>query len=381
MINKLKLTNEMLADLFYEANTSALNDGYRVGFLSNAAIAIKALIFGKNSPIIRLENSQPSENLAVVFFHNEMLAFKRHNSISSKADLIQISPNRLGFLVRALGLTTTIKLICEFFFIVAKSNREFSFKIFAHPLLGWLLSNYFYDLFQYESYQAILIFNLVHPSSMAAYIACKSLGIKCEYFEHATTPKVSIRPTLVLSKYTVSHPHSALLIESIVARKSKIRILNVHGNARLPSFPQHIRRIGVCFNSLDDLVSIGSVLSSLKHFEADVVIRLHDADRRIKVISRMVQKYGYHFSRASESDIERFLKGVELLIAGNSNVISDSIHANVPAIYYWVGDKILYDYYGLVNAYHIAAARSPNELVTILKSNCAWKSSCTNGLD
>ena len=71
-------------------------------------------------------------------------------------------------------------------------------------------------------------------------------------------------------------------------------------------------------------------------------------------------------SDARQSRIEAFLGTVDLIVAGNSNVIADALMAGHPVVYYWSGAHDMFDYYGLVGFYNLPCASSKSSLRAVM---------------
>jgi hypothetical protein len=81
-----------------------------------------------------------------------------------------------------------------------------------------------------------------------------------------------------------------------------------------------------------------------------VKLRAHDSDIRFRRLKRLSVECGVSFSNAAESTIAAFMREVDLVIAGNSNVLLDCLRAGKPVLYFWPGEPALFDYYGIVAA-------------------------------
>ena len=133
-----------------------------------------------------------------------------------------------------------------------------------------------------------------------------------------------------------------------------------------PIISNSVNNIGFCINDQDSLEAIEQVTGSLANLGFSVVCRVHDADKRFKLIEKIVLKNGYYIESAKSTGINIFLSKVDLLIAGNSSVISDALEVGVPVIYFWTGDVSLLDYYGLAEFYGVPMVRNAKGLHDIL---------------
>jgi hypothetical protein len=108
------------------------------------------------------------------------------------------------------------------------------------------------------------------------------------------------------------------------------------------------------------------MIQTLCELGIHVTLRVHDSDRRIEAFRSLAKKFDLLFSSARESRIEAFLGTVDLLIAGNSNVLADALRAGKPAIHYWDGAEDAFDYYGLVAHYRLPFARNAAQLAELV---------------
>ena len=70
----------------------------------------------------------------------------------------------------------------------------------------------------------------------------------------------------------------------------------------------------------------------------------------------------------------KFVQTVDLIITGNSNVLSDAILSQKYLIYYWNGCEKLFDYNGIVQGQGIKYSTSPAELnIAIQNILKQWK--------
>jgi len=214
--------------------------------------------------------------------------------------------------------------------------------------------------------ERIICTNLIHPSSIAVAWAAKDLGISLDYCEHAVTSEKISLPLLDYRNYFVAHQHTKEMLIKSGIRPDRVKLLSNALVKAKPIIPSAVNKIGFCINDLDSLESIELVISSLASLGFSVECRVHDSDKRFKSIERMVSKKGYAIESAKSTGINVFLSKIDLLIAGNSNVIGEAIERGVPVIYFWVGDASILDFYGLAKHYGIPTISNAKALRDIL---------------
>lgn len=354
----------IVKSLYLEGVTEVMNDFYKVGFLFNILIFIRNITLGvKGGENFCIDNS----TLGVVFFPNEAFAAEKHNKLLGLSRVVNIAPNRLGFLLKTFGLSKITKLSIAF---IKQSYKVYGLKalhIFAHPLAGWLLFNYFLEKLNQTDCKKLVVFNLAHPTSIAVNLAATQLGIACVYCEHAATPKLIGRRDLHFSEWVVNHNHTKNILKKYFGISENVRIIN---NIKINCKPIDIKRvkiIGICLNSLDELDELKKLIEFFQKNYFLVSCRVHDADPRFWKIKKIADQSGCLFSSARESRIEKYLQSVDLVIAGNTNVIGDCVLNGTPVIYYWPGSLKIYDLYGIVEEYGVARASNIIELENLLR--------------
>lgn len=362
---KTKTPNrQIIKTLYFEGLTQIMNDLYKVGVFLNILIFIRNIVLGgKGVESLGTDNS----TLGVTFFPNEASAAEKHNKLLGLSSIISIAPNRLGFLLKTFGLLKITKLTLAFINQSYKVHGLKALRIFAQPLSGWLLFNYFLEKFNQADYKKVVIFNLAHPTSIAVYLAATHRGLACVYCEHASTPKLIGRKDLNFSEWVINHNHTENILKQYFGVGGNIRIINERNIRCATICIEKVKIIGICINTLDELDELKKLIEVLQKNNFLVSCRVHDADPRFKKIKKIADQYGCHFSSARESRIEKYLEFVNLIIAGNTNVVGDCIINGMPVIYYWPGSKKLYDIYGLVDGYAVTRAANIMELENILR--------------
>ncbi len=341
-----------------------MNDFYKVGIFVNIFIFIRNITLGgKGSESFCVDNS----TLGVVFFPNEAFAAEKHKKLLGLSRIISVKPNRLGFLLKTFGLLKITKLSITFVKQSYKVHGLKALRIFAHPLAGWLLFNYFLEKLNQTNCKKVVVFNLAHPASIAVNLAATQLGLACVYCEHAATPKLIGRRDLHFSEWVINHNHTKNILKKYFGINVNVKVINERNIKCAPIDIKKVKIIGICLNTLDELDELEKLIDVFQKNHFLVSCRVHDADPRLKKLKKMLNKYGCHFSSAKESRIEKYFESISLIIAGNSNVIGDCLLYGMPVIYYWPGSIKLYDIYGFVDGYAVTRAKNIIELKNILR--------------
>jgi hypothetical protein len=295
-----------------------------------------------------------------------MSAAEKYQTKIGADAILKIDSSRLNFVVRELGLFLTLKTLTCFIRESIRNKGFSSLSRAAHPALGWLLYKYFLKILPERGVERIICTNLIHPSSIAVAWAAKDLGISFDYCEHATTPEVILFSPLDYRNYFVVHQHTKEMLIKSGIQPDRVKLLSDALAKARPLISTAVNKIGFCINDQDSLETIAQVTDSLASLGFSVICRVHDADKRFKSIEKMVSKNGYSIESAKSTGINVFLSKIDLLIAGNSNVIGDALNLGVPVIYFWAGDASLLDYYGFARHYDIPMIGNTKSLLDIL---------------
>jgi len=114
-----------------------------------------------------------------------------------------------------------------------------------------------------------------------------------------------------------------------------------------------VSRIGICTNPLDDAAVIDNLLFFLRRSFPDIVFsfRPHpgDMNRGGAIWQKMALKHEIEISDSRIEKVFDYLKSVDAIIAGNSNILLEAAMLNVVPIQYKFSDK-LEDHYGFIES-------------------------------
>jgi hypothetical protein len=212
----------------------------------------------------------------------------------------------------------------------------------------------------------IFISNDHYPDSRALILAARKLGIKCIYIQHASVS--SLFPPMKASHALLYGEYSEKIYRQI--GNTEASIIPV-GNHKFDAYRECIQnkkftgRIGVAFNKLDPIKEVVAVCEHLaKHFPADsIILRPHPAEKR-------QLDAAFPISRADRENSLEFLKGIDVLVAGNSNILLEAASMNVHAcqIQFGAGVKSFVDYYGFIRTGVAKEIKSKEELVAVISA-------------
>lgn len=354
-------TEFLLCELWREASTKYLNAAYRTGLVNNIFIFFRGMLGGKTfkNPIPCEITSQ--DRIAFFVFKNEKDAANKNKNNLQWNKSIEFNQSSLNFLGQGIGWLKLIRMACSFILKSFKLKGSGILFLFAHPLIAYLVYEYFSEFLRNKKPEVIFVFNLIHPVSVAVAKAAKRRGIRVEYCEHAATTKLMLNNIDDYDKFWVAHHHTKELMIGNGVRQSKIQTTCSRLEAK--HIKEKIKTIGVCINDLDYLNDVLDLALLLNMNGIVAIYRIHDADPRFADLRKKLTKLGHEVESAKSSLISEYLNKIDLVIAGNSNVVGDAIESGTPVLYVWLGDASLKDYYGYVNAYGLKSVYRKAELI------------------
>lgn len=353
----------ILDDLFFEQDTEVLATNYRHGVLRTLAVLGRTLLFSRAAVQPSIESNTC---VAVTFFANEHAAARRTHARLPQIDrVLDLDVHALSLVRQQLGWAA---LVTESFRFVraalARKGRRYVGRL-TYPLLGWLLYCTVRAMLADKSAVAIVTTNMQHPLSIGVAWAAHYSGQTSVFVEHATTPRLVFKDR-GYDRYCVAFPHTRQMLIDRGVPAERVDIFEEEPIVRLPSVRVSTGAAGLCVNILDSLHAISDVAGALSRRGWKVILRVHDADLRLLRLRDLATELGADFDSARSSRIDTFFQRVDLVVAGNSNVVGDAIIAGKSVIYYWSGATEMFDYYGLVGHYRIPSARSGAEFDAVL---------------
>lgn len=357
---------KIISSLYFELENKLSAVSYKHGVFRTVYVLVRALWARSPAPFDRNWTSISTKSICFVFFQNELNAALKNKQSVRIDEIVKLNSNKLDFLIRELGFINVMYEVFRFLKISVELKGWKILSKLAHPTIGWLLYIYFKKKFIGKPSLRIVSFNLIHPSSLGISWAAYAAQLTLDYCEHAGTTSMMLSNLEIYRNYYVSHNHTKSLLASSGLQVEKIFLL--YQNKIEYQWPPlgEIGTIGFCINDFDSISTINMVTKSIKSTGCSLVYRVHDADQRYVLLSELAIGNNFEIESAKNSKIEDFLSRIDLLIAGDSNVIGDALIACKPVIYFWSGDLEIYDYYGFVKFYKIETADTEISLNIIL---------------
>jgi hypothetical protein len=349
------LTSDIIEDFFFEQEEEFLNPGYRHGLLRSFLVVGRSL-----SRIDRASQGldafdQPLASVAVVFFANELSAAQKAPASAGISMILKLDAHRLGFIRNQLGVFGTLKESGRFVRrTLAKKGNRYLGRL-AYPLLAWLLYCALCKLLAGKPSVTLVTTNMVHPLSIACARAAVDSGQTSVFFEHATTPRIIFRDR-GYARYFVQFPHTRQMMIELGAVPDTVVALLGDGALLKAECPTSLKTVGICINEWDALDSIADTTLVFLNAGIKVILRVHDADPRAEHIAQWASQNKLGFESAKDSPINDLFGRVDMIIAGNSNVLADALICGKMVLYYWSGAPAMFDYYDLVAQYQLPHA-------------------------
>jgi hypothetical protein len=351
-----------------------ISGAYKHGFMRTIYTLTRALLPRLGQQSSRIPVFKTGETVAVAFFENEYRAVLRHKAAASIDRIVRLDLKHLPIVWKTLGWRGTVFESTRFVRAAIRRQGIGALRTLATPALGWLLFKALCQQWRDIQNLRVATMNMQHPLSVGVVHAALACGHPVLYVEHASTT-LAVFKDRGYELLAVELPHTRTLLESAGVAHSRILLLRDGPDPQPSPIKQPVHSVGVCVNDLDSMEAVHAILQTLRGLDVRVTLRVHDADRRIEAFRGLAKKFDAMFSSARESRIEAFLNTVDLIIAGNSNVLADALRAGKPAIHYWDGADDVFDYYGLVGHYGLPFARNPARLAELVTPSSALPAS------
>lgn len=361
-MNIEKITNDEIKNyLFFEADNPILSNSYKKGILKQALAITKKLI---STFISKHDNIDIADKkIAVTFFLNEEKSAFQNGKLLKYDTHLRLTFKDYRFAVAELGFLKVMFYIGLFYFQNLRHRNWSHFRVIGSPLSGYLLYVSWMQLMHRSKPRRVFLFNCVHPSSLGILLACQKHNIDVQYCEHAVTSRLMVESCKNFRKLYVNYAFTKNMLIDFGLDIDSVNTL--HNELYYePVALGKISKIGVCLNNLDKITDYERLVKQLKVTTLRISIRVHDAHPEFRSIERKFHKLGCLVESAKFYSIDDFLDRQDLIVAGNSNVLSDAIMKKKTCCYLWTGTAKIYDYYGLVRAYGIPAFTSVEQLIT-----------------
>ena len=314
-------------------------------------------------------------NNSILFFglnNNENLAFSNVLNLDDSHYLIGNDRYINGFPIVKIYITSLffVPVILLHYLITKDDIKKLSFKyVFDFYCLTFaailIIPNYLNKL----KPSKIIVSNHTRPFQriiMQLY-SKKGLG----YLQHATL--VSKMPSFTGFDYILVDGNDSL--NKLKASKSFNNNIYLIGNCKYDKFLSYtkinkdLKSIGICVTNADYFDDIISVVKEIKSIYPSIklYLRPHPVDPRFKKFKDICSRNEIMFSDSRKISSFNFLKSVNLLIAGDSNIHMEALCMNIPSIYLNFENK-KNDWYGFLKYKIIYNGSSINQLIDIINN-------------
>ncbi|MBU1858244.1 MAG: hypothetical protein KKC28_14800 [Verrucomicrobia bacterium] len=203
--------------------------------------------------------------------------------------------------------------------------------------------------------RAMIFSNLLFSYARVLQKAAREEGVICVYMQHASLmddlPAFNCDYVLLEGRDSLEKAaktgarHERFFLIGTPKHDAYVSQVNTH---------RSVLSIGICTNGADLLPIVEALLAQLRlEFPAmKIIVRQHSSDRRVKAWRDLAQKYLAEFSDSREVMAFDFLKNVDAVVAGDSNILLESALMNVVPLYYDFPQKHLdwlgFERHGLV---------------------------------
>ena len=356
----------IVEELFREQDVEVMGVNYRHGFWRSIAILLRSLLFSQGDAVGMRKALRSGATVGVTFFRNESNAITQAAPLVKVDHLLTLDLHSLAFIRKVLGWRGLVRETCHFVrAAISTKGWQYAGRL-THPLLGWLLYRTFQCLLRDQKDVSVVTTNMQHPASVGvAWAAALCSANHSDFLEHSTTPRVVVCERGYRRVY-VNFEHTRNLLVECGFETDRIHVMRNVLRSNRPPDGGAIRKVGICVNFFDSMEAIQDITDVLLERGLSVAYRVHDADPRLPDLKRLAGERNVALSDARQSNITVFLQTVDLIIAGNSNVLADALVAGVLPIYYWSGTPEMMDYYGLVAFHGIPSASNKETLGQVM---------------
>jgi len=196
--------------------------------------------------------------------------------------------------------------------------------------------------------KAIVFCNLLHPYHRVLQKSAKDEGVISIYVQH--TSLINNMPLFTCNYILLEGKDALLKATAAGIEQAKVFLIGMPKHdayVHQVNSQQKVLAVGLCTNGLDPLFAADELVSQLRRNfpRLPVIIRPHDADRRTPLWQELAQKYNMIFSDSRIEFSFEFLRKVDAVISGDSNILLEVALMNVVPIYFDFRGKHL-DWYG-----------------------------------
>ena len=312
---------------------------------------------------------------AILFFasnDNEKKAFVKLNQLDKGSYIIGYENYANGFpLLKIYGLSLLFVPVILYHFVITRNRTKklsflYAFDSYCLSFAAIVLLPIYFNRLKPRK---IFISNHTRPFQRLIMKLFKNQGLG--YIQHASF--IDNMPSLNGFNYLLVDGSDSLV--KLINSKSSGNCIYTIGSSQHDVFlnysqcKQELQSVGVCVNNLDNLEDIKDILLFIKKKcpLLKVSLRPHPSDPRFVEMSNFSLLHDLNFSNSRKVESVEFLKGIDILVAGDSNIHLESILLNIPSIYLDLKDNKK-DLYGFLKYKMLHIANSPAQIIDILNT-------------
>ena len=302
----------------------------------------------------RLDDLLECEQMAFVTTRNQKEAIRSVISFSGDTHCYGIHGHGdISFdLFKAYLLAIPFFPLVMYHYFKSDDYRRLSFKYSLD--LYWLSYGlYIYGVmfFLSRKYCQLIVSNdhLVHTRTLVK--CAHDCGVSSIYIQHASVSSIYPFPNLNFTYALLEGMDSVIKYDSYGPSNSRVFLI---GNPKFDTYfslissRKSVKTVGVAFNLLDNEEKVQQLLNQLRSVkEWRLIVRPHPGDNRFERLQSNFHSSEIVFSNARKQSSIDFLANLDVLIAGDSNIVLESILLNVYTIRFGLADNFT-DQYGFV---------------------------------
>ncbi len=287
---------------------------------------------------------------------------------SNIPDAVLVQNNFPWFWAHILSLLYFPWVIVQFWKARGYRRRSFSY-VFDHYWLVYGLYVVSRIWLRRLGPRAVVLCNNVNAPSRVLLEASRDESIPAFFMQHASIPD---RDGLFDFDYMLLDGYDAL--EKAQRMGTTAKQIFLVGTPKYDRYIHDINKstevhsIAICTNDLDSVERAAQLCAELQEQfpECLLALRPHNADTRLREWRSLSKHYGMNFSDSRDELSFEFLKGVDVLIAGDSNILLEAALMNVYPLYYGFAGECL-DWYGFHRNGLVGYFACPAELCRTLQ--------------
>lgn len=287
-------------------------------------------------------------NIKLLFYYGSLNQFKALSPIISKVHGRTISENLCAdFKLQYFNCFVFSCLLLPITVLKLISTNPYVINSLRFNLDGYLMSVGYYvewlRVLNKLSPRAVIVSNDHNPSNRALISACKSLGIKICFIQHA--PAVHGFPALDYTLALLEGKHAMACYDVVAECNVKFvgSFISSHINENTHELDNVLFSTGLVSDINESTLLIVNILELNKR----IILRPHPADPRLEYWRQISNKYNIGFSDPKLEPPIIALQSCNVVIGAMSGLLLESA-VRSKAVYCFNGQNIVPDWYGLI---------------------------------